>query len=275
MNKLLCSGFSRLKKNRFFWAECVFMIAYGIFLVVNKYMQQVTYHTVESLDKGFFGYTMAIGVAMALFESLFVGTEYSDGTIRNKLIVGHSRIKIYLANLSVNIAAALLLCLCFLIPVTAIGIPLLGVWQAGADIILWMLLGTLLLAAAFSAVFTMFSMICSSKTAVLTASIIFMIALFLVAVVVEVKLDAPEYVTSYFMNQEGGIETRTEPNPKYLTESEREFYQFVYDFLPTGQAMQYSLMSAMHLWQMPLYSVLISLAVTGAGTAIFRRKDIK
>lgn len=251
------------------------MVAFGVFLVANKYMEQVTYRTVEILDNGYFGYTMVIGAAMALFGSLFVGTEYSDGTIRNKLIVGHSRTEIYLANLIINIGAALFLCLCFLIPVTAIGIPLLGAWKTGAHIILWMLFGTLFLAAAYSAVFTMFSMIGGSKAAVLTASIICMIALFLAAVVVEAKLDAPEYITGYSMSQEGGMELRSEPNPKYLTDEERAFYQVVYDILPTGQSIQYSIMTAIHLWQMPLYSVMISVAATGAGIAIFRRKDIK
>lgn len=34
--------------------------------------------------------------------SMFQGTEYSGGTIRNKLVVGHERYQVYLAALIVN-----------------------------------------------------------------------------------------------------------------------------------------------------------------------------
>ena len=37
--------------------------------------------------------------ALILFGCLFIGTDYSFGTIRNKLISGQSRLKIYFSNL--------------------------------------------------------------------------------------------------------------------------------------------------------------------------------
>lgn len=275
MNRLLASNFSRLKKNRLFWGECVCMFVFGVFLVGNKYLEQVRYHSVEILDNVFFAYAIVIGLAIAVFGSRFVGTEYSDGTIRNKLIVGHTRPRIYFVNLITNIAAAFVLCLCFLVPVLVLGIPLLGTLIVGMDIILWMLLGTFLLAVAFCSIFTMFSIVCSREPVVVAASMLFMLAFFIVAVAVNAKLEAPEFVTSYSLDESGGLEPHTEPNPKYLTESERVYYQFIYDFLPTGQAIQYASMSAIHLWQMPLYSFLLSLGTTAAGVMIFQHKDIK
>ena len=56
----------------------------------------------------------------------FIGTEYSDGTIRNKIVVGHSRSTIYLANLLTCCFAGLIMCLCFILPTLAIRIPLFG-----------------------------------------------------------------------------------------------------------------------------------------------------
>lgn len=62
-----------------------------------------------TLDNFFFDYATYILVLGAIFCSLFIGTEYSDGTIRNKLIMGYSRQKIYCANLIVCIIANLML----------------------------------------------------------------------------------------------------------------------------------------------------------------------
>ncbi len=277
MNKLMASSFSRLKKSSLFWAECVCMFVFGIILVVNKYLDQVRYHSVEILDNIFFAYAMGIGFVIALFVSRFLGKDYSDGTIRNKLIVGHTRFRIYFVNLITCIVVSVILCICFLVPTLALGIPLLGTLTVRLDTILWMLLGTFLLAVAFCSIFTMFSMICSNEAGVVAAGLLLLLALFMAAAAVYVKLEAPEFITSYVLSGDGSgeMEMRTEPNPKYLTESERVYYQFIYDFLPAGQAIQYTTMNAVHLWQMPLYSLIISIGTTAAGVFIFRHKDIK
>ena len=50
-----------------------------------------------------------MGLVAAILTSMFIGSEYSDGTIRNKLVVGHSRMRIYLANLIVCSVACVLI----------------------------------------------------------------------------------------------------------------------------------------------------------------------
>ena len=56
-------------------------------------------------------FVLMSGVVLSAFCSLFVGAEYSDGTIRNKIAVGHSRAAVYLANLVTCSAAGVLICL--------------------------------------------------------------------------------------------------------------------------------------------------------------------
>jgi len=275
MRRLLAADFARLRKNRVFWAVCIFMFVFGLYLVWNKYMDKNSNYMWAVLDQGFFAYTVVVGFGAAVFGSLFLGTEYSDGTIRNKLIIGHTRGSIYLANLITNIAAAFAMCLSFLVPVSLLGIPLIGGLKAPAKVILAMLLGSFLLAVAFCAIVTLIGMVCSSKAAVAVASLLLMIALFICAGTVNGILEAPEYITGYSLSDTGELEQHTEPNPKYLTESQRAVWQFIYDFLPAGQAIQYASMAAVDLWQMPLYSLLISAGATLAGTMIFGRKDIK
>ena len=77
-----------------------------------------------------FPYAMLIGVLSAIFCSLFLGVEYGDGTMRNKIIAGHKRTDIYLSNLITNLSASLLMCLSYILSNVVLGIPLLGFQKA-------------------------------------------------------------------------------------------------------------------------------------------------
>lgn len=55
----------------------------------------------------FFIYALFVPLMVSLLTALFIGTDYSDGTMRNKLIAGHVRRKIYVANLISNVQASL------------------------------------------------------------------------------------------------------------------------------------------------------------------------
>lgn len=275
MSKLLVSYFSRLKKSKLFWAECIFIFVLGLYLVGNKYWDLIKYKNAVQLDNGLFAYTIVIGFAMAMFCSLFLGTEYSDGTIRNKIVVGHPRIRIYFASLIVNLAAAFFMCLCFLIPVLVVGIFLVGPLEMEFQAVLGMLLGSFCLTAAFCAIFTMTSMVWSSKAAVAVTGMMWVVLFLAVAGIVNSKLEAPEYVTNYTMSESGQLELYTEPNPKYLKDKEREIYQLIYDLLPTGQALQFAFLKVVNLWRLPLYSLFVFAVFTLLGSFLFVRKDIK
>ena len=98
----------------------------GGFLVYQQYRQLVGYGTNVKLDSTMFGYTIMIGVISSIFCSLFVSTDYNDGTIRNKVIAGSRRAEIYIANLIVNIVTSFLLCFSYILANIVIGIPLIG-----------------------------------------------------------------------------------------------------------------------------------------------------
>ena len=95
MTKVLSANFMRLKKDKVFWIGLVFMFAAGIFFPVMRYMDMKQTGTINPIDNAFLGCVLFIGIIMAVFCSLFIGTEYSDGTIRNKVIVGQNRNAIY------------------------------------------------------------------------------------------------------------------------------------------------------------------------------------
>ena len=76
MTRLLSAGFLRLKKNKVFWGGLILMAAWGIFMPVKMHLDAVQMGYVYRIEDGFFVYAMGVGVVMAVFCSLFIGTDY-------------------------------------------------------------------------------------------------------------------------------------------------------------------------------------------------------
>ena len=78
MSKLLSANFMRLKKDKFFWIGIIFMFAAGVLYPTMIYRDVQKTGIINTVDDAFCGCTLFIGVVMAVFCSLFIGTEYSD-----------------------------------------------------------------------------------------------------------------------------------------------------------------------------------------------------
>ena len=126
MRKLLSGNFARLWKSRVFWVLQGFSFGFGVFAYAL-----VAYNT-RNLGQGwleyeahgyFFLWVFYIAVIIALFACFFIGTDYSDGTVRNKMIVGHSREEIYLSFLLTTITAAFFFVFAYLLAVLLVGLP--------------------------------------------------------------------------------------------------------------------------------------------------------
>lgn len=83
MYKLLNAGFARIKKNKVFWGTIIVSLAVAL-ITIFKYGLNDLEFNVDSL---ICGYTNIIGLVIAIFTSIFVGTEYDYGTIRNKIVI--------------------------------------------------------------------------------------------------------------------------------------------------------------------------------------------
>ena len=267
MSKLLYANFFRLWRNRLFQAGLGFMFFAGGWLVFQQYRQLTGYGAAAALDSTFFVYTMMIGGVSAIFCSLFLNVEYSDGTVRNKVIVGHERTAVYFSNLIVNIAASFLFCLSYILANIIIGIPLIGGLTIPLRKVLLILSGSMLTTIALCAIFTMINMLIQSKA---IAPVVCIVAMFLsVAFVSEVQriLDEPQY---YFKGTENEAY-----NNAYVGGAKREMLEFIYNALPAGQEMQYSRRNTENMEQMCLYSAGITVITSAVGVFFFRKKDIR
>lgn len=286
MIKLLSANFLRLRKTNLIWGSLGICVGLGALAALGEFRFQVSVGADLSvpevaqykalLEKQFFEYAAFIGILAAEFISLFLGTEYSDGAIRNKIAVGHSRVSIYLANLITGFAASLVCMAGYMLSCLAVGAPLLGWFTKPAPLLLCAISGSVLMLAAFCAIFTFVAMNCAKKSTSVVICLLGVFALLLAAVYLNGRLDAPEFITGYELSVNGEIvEAVPEPNPNYLTGAKRGIYQFLYDLLPTGQSLQYMRADVAHPARLPLYSVIDVAAFTAAGAALFRRKDLK
>lgn len=279
MSRLLCADFAKLKKNRFFWLCIIGMVGFGLFMKIMEYITMQQYaDEAPPLDSMLSVYSMVIGFLTAAFVSLFVGTEYSDGTIRNKIIIGHSRAAIYFSNLITCSAAGFFMCLAYLLPALAAGIPLCGIKTADFRYLAGMILCSFIMTLAFASLCTLVGMLCQNKAMTAVITILSVCLLFAASVYISAKLNEPETYPeiSAFADDGSVIDDRDVPNPGYVRGTQRQIYEFLDEFLPTGQSViltrgdkdaSFLLMSA--------YSAGITAVAAGIGIFIFRKRDIK
>ncbi len=279
MSRLLCADFAKLKKNRFFWLCIIGMVGFGLFMKIMEYITMQQYSDeAPPLDSMLSVYSMVIGFLTAAFVSLFVGTEYSDGTIRNKIIIGHSRAAIYFSNLITCSAAGFFMCLAYLLPALAAGIPLCGIKTADFRYLAGMILCSFIMTLAFTSLCTLVGMLCQNKAMTAVITILSVCLLFAASVYISAKLNEPETYPeiSAFADDGSVIDARDVPNPGYVRGTQRQIYEFLDEFLPTGQSViltrgdkdaSFLLMSA--------YSAGITAVAAGMGIFIFRKRDIK
>lgn len=281
MTNLLRSNFRRLFKNKLLYigALAVFIADAGT-LFNNLYFKDMMLGPGVQLNAGslFFSGTTVACIAIAAFLSFFVGTEYSDGTFRNKIIAGKGRMEIYLSYLIVTSVAALLMFVMGSGVVLAAGIPLLG-GIGSVSVVLPQIMCCLLSLIALNALVLAMSMMISSKPIAIIVGIV-MVLLLVSTVPIELSssLHQEPIVEAWSYTDENGVlhEVEAKENPKYVTGTKRVFLQFCYDAVPTCQIYQYhSQESPANLKLFPLYSVLWIIGVSACGIVVFQKRNIK
>ena len=279
MTNLMISGSKRLLKNRAFQITAAVVAVVGLFEIFMMYRDSIIEMDTPYLDGGLFSFA-ALGVfALAAVVPLFVGSEYSDGTIRNKVVVGHRRGAVYLSMLVTSVIAETLLILvwtaAYLIPGVILMEHAHPLW-----VYLCLYLAVFLELAVFSAIFTLLTMTLGNKAGSAVVCILFALLLVMQGIVVKTMLEEPElYGPEIIISDDGEVSYggEMEPNPNYIPEGspKRAFYNFLMDFMPGGQALQIAGHTIDNLSKICLYDIGWLVVLTGAGVLIFRRKDLK
>lgn len=290
MSRLISAGFSRLFKSKCFIIFIIFSAVYSFSNVISHYMDvtkmsnytggydslPASYYNIDSIA---FDCAMTMTFAAALFVGFFIGREYSDGTLRNKLVVGHSRGGIYLSNFVICAAAHIMGLFVAFIITLGLGIPLLGtsfsVWE-----ILIFCFTVIIASIALDAIYLLIAMLISSKSVQTAVLILGCFIMMLVSIYINESLDAPEYYSDYVVTSTIDGKTVVEEgnqikNPFYLTGNKRKVYEFFHEFLPVSQLYLTANGVPRDLTKCAIYDIIILIAVTEAGVLLFCKKDIK
>lgn len=278
MSKLLSANFIRLWKERVFLIAIAGVFTLGAVIPISIKIAEIRLGVFNSIDPVFGQFAMFIGIVLAIFCSFFVGKEYSDGTIRNKIICGKKRTDIYLANFITCTAVSLMLCIAFFLPYLGIGIPLLGSFHMEKEIVFWLFLTVIFLSIAFASIYNLIAMLSTSKA--VTAAVCILLAFLFLYMGFQLKgmLNQPEIIdgTAYDENGVAYQEVEDFPNPEYLQGGERQVVRFLCNLIPGGQVAQcVGRGSVDELSELPVYSLGVILITTGVGVFVFRKKDLK
>lgn len=279
MSKLVRANMIRLWKSKIFWLCMGGMLIYAVVFMLDAGRKTFSVLTGEAytLEYYYFQFLLYISFFFAVVTSIFLGTEYSDGTMRNKLIVGHTRTNVYLANLIVTFVAGLLIMGVWFIGALA-GVPSLGFFTFTPDKLVVYFLFCVLLAASYSAINTFVAMLSSSKTVTVLISLVLTFVLLLSTSLLYNSLEAPETINTLSGITLSGQEPLVGeeiPNPRYIGGTTRTIFQMLLEFLPTGQSVKVAYLKIEHPIVMILSSTVVTVGVSALGIVLFRKKDLK
>lgn len=292
MGKLLHANLVRLFKSKLFSLGMIFML-----LMVGYTLNECRYLIeTDKLQIAIFHHINWFGQLAAVFCGLFIGMDYQNGTIRNKLVKGHRRSSLYLVN-QISCTLAVVLMLSFQIALVAvIGSGFMD-WGASRrydspieDVIpdiahapLY-LGGSLLITIEYCAIFTLFGMLCSKILVSVAAGYLlayiekmygWVVFMYAVGGHGYVKLFPPVLVGG----QGTGLES-WEVSPgirEYIIHypEESSWFTVLAHVFPGAQRVYISYYRIEHLASVCVCAVFVTILVTLAGMYLFNRKNIE
>ena len=257
-------------------------ITYELFVLLSQYHSMIKEGYEYTLDPLYL--TSCINrILTSILVSLFIGTDYHDGTIRNKLICGASRSSVYLSNFILMASCGIVCVLTGYAVALGLGLPLFSSFEIAG----FRSFGTesyqYFVHACLCLYFSHGKHDKLQQNNLCCMLYFTCICTFFIAIVLFNSLAQPEYIEQLSASSmEAGQVVATEEavletvkNPAYLTGTKREIYQNIMDFLPSGQMVQLLNGGDIHIFRATSYSIFIIVGTNVIGLRIFKKKDIK
>lgn len=287
MTKLLYAEFSRLFHSLIFKAGVLFSAGLSIFIIFMRWLDVTQnpefYHNFPVSYRNADGLIFVGGIylifVLAIFIGEFIGREYSDGTIRNKLVCGHTRRNIYLSKLIVCSVACLIFHLLYILVSVLMGILLIdGTTMTIGQLLLSSLAGSFAM-AAITALMLFISMLIPHKAAGSVCCLLLALLMMFGSLTIYERLQSEEYYDAYtYTDEDTGISISVDRqrNPHYPTGIKRELYEFLNEYLPFSQLYSIVIMeSEFDLNGIRIvYDCITILLISSAGVIVFKKKDL-
>jgi len=278
MKNLLSANFYRLWRSKSFWGTlaAMFGLCLGQCLLFGigsaRRMIEMGYEEVR--DRSFFYFAPLVGAFLAVFVCFFLGTEYSDGTIRSKLTAGYRRWQVYFANFLTCFVGSW----AFLAAWWTAWLPLLAVLgplEMGPMRAAEYALAAMGFFAVYTAIFTALASCVPHKALAVLLSLIVFVGLFILGSRIVNVLDEPEFYSGTFFREGELVALPSSPNPRYVAGRARAVCEFFQDLLPSSQALRMARAQMEAPSRCGQMSAVLTVCVCALGAAAFRRKDIK
>ncbi len=279
MSKLVSANFSRLIRNKFFWLGLALIVGIAAFVSVDFVQshpwagEKISFETKDVCFK----YTPIVAGIAALFAGLFVGEEYSNKTIRNKIASGYSKSEIYRANWLICTAVGSLYYLTFFLIIALPIAPWKELAKYNANIVADFMrraLVNLFAILSLVSVVVFIAMFVKNRIIGVVAALGCVLLLFLASELMFEGIRAQQFKT--VLDEETGMAMEL-VNPEYKNDLKRRIFQFVMDVQPFGQILQVKAGRAVDIKGivLPIYSCLMMALFGFGGAHLFVKRDLE
>lgn len=277
MTNLLKANFYKMKKNKFIWIASILSVIVAIYYIRDNYNVYHDFLSIVNINSLIFNYLPVFIIVSSILISTLLGFDYSNGSIKNKIIVGHSRLKIYISNLISTYLIILTIYLIYVLIICLSGIFLFKNLTFNFKFLINIII-LFLIILSYTSISVFITMtinndIVSPVLNVLNSFILIIISFILLSV-----LSEPKYLHSddgIYIN-DVGIEVIDTENPMYIKGSKRTIYEIIVNILPTGEAFQKSRDRDINTnsYQMLGYSISFIIITNTLGIYLFYNKEL-
>lgn len=277
MRKLIAANFFRFRKDRFSWCVVgviVILSLVNVFNSAGSCEAMAARGYIRSLDDYYFGQAPLIGAYLVLLISMFLGTEFSEGTIRNKLCVGHKRNQIFLSNFISCVFATIVLTAVWLLT-SALLFGMIGPLEMEVSEFVGYIFVAMGFTVSFAALYTVIGSLSSNKAMTVIYTFAVFIIFAMAASALYDRLCEPEMNQGMTLVGTQLVEMEPTPNPLHLSGLIRTVCEVALELLPTGQALLLSDVAIEYPVRAIALSAVFTTVTLLVGSMLFRRKDIK